>query len=160
MGRLLQQPTMMAQLQEADFEEGKADVSVRLHSLVTAAQEILGRALVTAGRKSGSVAAIHFPELYETADLQEILARLQARFRHSFDFEPELDGEGKVCLRFSGCAIGRVVAGQGEEVGKANLCTIYHEYWAGLLGTLTNQRYAVRLDHAGDRCAFELTPRT
>jgi NAD-dependent dihydropyrimidine dehydrogenase PreA subunit len=157
--RFLQQAPMMSQLQEPDFVEGRADVAVRLHSLALAAQEVLGRGLKTAGRKSGALSATHFPELYETSEVEEILRRLQARFRHAFDFEPHLSHNGGVSLRFSYCALGRVVRDQGEKVGDATLCGLYHEYWAGLLGTLTGKQYTVQLTKAGDQCVFELSPR-
>lgn len=158
--KLLQERPMAVQLSEKDFDAARADVSVRLYSLTTASHEVLGRGLKMAGRKAGAVAATHFPELYEVIELPDILAKLQDRFRHCFDFEPTTSGTGGVKLAFTKCALGTVVDQQGEERGTATLCTLYHEYWAGLLSVFTKKHYEIRLSEAGAHCSFDLEPRS
>jgi hypothetical protein len=36
-----------------------------------------------------------------------------------------------------------VVSAQGEIVGSANLCELFHEYFAGLMSAFTGKSYAV-----------------
>ena len=45
-------------------------------------------------------------------------------------------------LTFPACAMHKVVAAQGEPVGSANLCELFHEYFAGLMSAFSGKSYA------------------
>lgn len=156
--RMLQRKPMAAELVEEDYGEALRDVTVRLHALSDAATQTMGRAHKAAGRKAGSLAAVHLPELYEGRTVDEVLDRVRHRFAGCFEFDSAVSGEGaEIDLNFGHCALAKVVEAQGEEVGKARLCTLFHEYWAGLMGMFTQKRYAVQSD--GETCSFKLEAR-
>lgn len=156
--KMLQKQPAADALGEDDFSEAIADVTVRLHALSDAATETMGRGHKAAGRKAGMLAAEHMPELYEGKNLDEVLDRMRTRFAGCFEFDSNVGAEGKeVDLTFGHCALAGVVKAQGEEVGKARLCVLFHEYWAGLMGMFAKNRYAVYSD--GDVCSFKLEAR-
>ena len=155
--RFLQKQVAARALTEADIAEAKTDCSVRLAALTEAVSATMGRGQKTAGRKAGVLMAEHLPEMYEATSLDEALRHVQARFRHCFDFAPEVqDGGNGVQLRFSHCALADVVSKQGEKVGGALLCVLFHEYLAGLVGAFNDKKYAVEVVAAGAQCALQL----
>ncbi len=158
--KFLQQSTMADVISEADLIDGTLDVSMRLIGLTDAVVQTMGRGLKAAGRKAGQLAASHFPELYEGKGIDDVLVRMQTRFAGCFDFEPAVRDDGKtILIKFSRCAIADVVAMQGATIGTAVLCELFHEYWAGLLGSFTQQRYNVRIEAADTGCSLELAGR-
>lgn len=156
--KFLQRKPAREELNDGDYTEALADVTVRLHALSDASNETLGRGYKAAGRKAGQLAAVHLPELYEGRNPDEVLDRLRARFEHAFKFDSKVQGSGEqVDVTFGHCALRAVVESQGEEVGQARLCAIFHEYWAGLLGVFTQKKYLV--DNSGSACTFKLEAR-
>lgn len=151
--RFLQRKPAEAELTAADFDEGLNDVSVRLHGLSQAITETLGRGQKAAGRKAGQLAAERQPELYRAATLESALAALMKSFNHGFDLDCLTDGDD-LDLDFKACALKRVVEAQGETVGEAALCKLFHEYLAGLFGTFTGHRFKV--DPGDAPCRFKL----
>ncbi len=140
--RFLQQVPATAQLAQADYDEALKDTYVRLQALSDALKEIMGRGQRAVGRSAGILAAAHLPEMYERTDLAQLLAGLRRRFAHAFDFEAKLDtGSGAATLTFPACAMHKVVAAQGQPAGTANLCELFHEYFAGLLSAFSGKSY-------------------
>lgn len=158
--RFLQAKSASATLTDDDWQEASRDVASTLVALSGAIVEMLGRGSRALGRKSGALAAAHLPELYEEPTLEGLMERLQARFRHCFDFEYRLDGEA-VDLTFAPCALARIVQDAGETVGDAMLCQLFHGYLAGLLGAhrADNSNYVFELGSAGETCALRLAPK-
>ena len=155
--KFLQLKSARAQLEEGDYDEALKDVHVRLHALSDAVSETMGRGQKAAGRKAGQLAAIHLPELYEGRDMEDVVERLKARFQQAFSFSSSVEGgDERISVNFDHCALQRVVEGQGEKVGEARLCIIFHEYWAGLLGEFTDKKYMVE---PGSGCSFRLQSR-
>ena len=155
--KFLMRKPARAQLGEADYDEALRDVYVRLHALSDAASETMGRGQKAAGRKAGQLAATHLPELYEGTNMEEVVQRLKDRFPNAFAFSSTVEGGGEgIGVDFSHCALQQVVESQGEEVGKARLCVLFHEYWAGLLGEFSTKRYMVE---PGNGCSFRLQAR-
>ena len=142
--RFLQQIPATEQLTQADYDEARKDTHVRLKALADALKEIMGRGQKAVGRSAGNLAAAHMPEMYETTALSDLLAGLHRRFAHAFDFEAKIEADGTtVTLTFPTCALHKVVTAQGEIVGSANLCELFHEYFAGLLSAFSGRSYAV-----------------
>ena len=142
--RFLQQIPATEQLTQADYDEALKDTHVRLKALADALREIMGRGQKAVGRSAGNLAAAHMPEMYETTALSDLLAGLHRRFAHAFDFEAKIEADGTtVTLTFPTCALHKVVTAQGEIVGSANLCELFHEYFAGLLSAFSGRSYAV-----------------
>ena len=134
--KFLQRKPARAQLEEGDYDEALKDVNVRLHALSDAANETMGRGQKAAGRKAGQLAATHLPELYEGTNMEEVVERLRQRFSHAFSFSSSVEGGGEgISVDFDHCALQSVVESQGETVGEARLCVLFHEYWAGLWGS-------------------------
>jgi NAD-dependent dihydropyrimidine dehydrogenase PreA subunit len=142
--RFLQQRPATEQLSQADYDEALKDTHVRLKALSDALKEIMGRGQRAVGRSAGTLAAAHMPEMYESSRMEDLLEGLRKRFVHAFDFEAKVDPDGTtVSLTFPGCALHKVVTAQGEIVGTANLCELFHEYFAGLMSAFSGRSYAV-----------------
>jgi hypothetical protein len=62
-------------------------------------------------------------------------------------------------MTFSPCGLCNVVRTAGQEVGKAVLCHLFHEYWAGLITQYVGTKYQYEVPQAGDVCVMQLTPR-
>jgi NAD-dependent dihydropyrimidine dehydrogenase PreA subunit len=140
--RFLQQVPPSQQLAQADYDEALKDTHVRLQALSAALKEIMGRGQRAVGRSAGGLAAAHMPEMYETTKLADLLAGLRRRFAHAFDFEATIEDDGQTAtLTFPSCAMHKVVAEQGEPVGSANLCDLFHEYFAGLMSAFSGKNY-------------------
>jgi 2-oxoglutarate ferredoxin oxidoreductase subunit delta len=154
--RFLQQKPPSAELAEADFEEALRDVRVRLKALSDAVTETMGRGQKAVGRAAGARAAAHLPEMYEESELGNVLERLRRRFAGSFDFEATVAGDDQVVLRFPACAFRHAVTSQGDQIGKAVLCDLFHEYWAGLLGAFTSRSFSVSMLDTERECTMRL----
>nr|VFK40467.1 MAG: NAD-dependent dihydropyrimidine dehydrogenase, PreA subunit [Candidatus Kentron sp. TC] len=140
-----------------DWEEAYQDVAITLVSLADAIESIMGRGLNALGRRSGVVAATHFPELYEERDLAGKLTRLRKRFRHSFDFEFSISDEN-IAFTFMPCGLHGIVEESGQQVGEAVLCRLFHDFWAGLIGNHDEKNYRYRVPSVGPECRLVLTP--
>jgi predicted hydrocarbon binding protein len=157
--KLLQKQAVARALTEEDLDEALRDVSTRLKALSDSIVDTMGRGQKAVGRKAGSLAASHLPEMYEGADLPDVLARMKKRFKGSFDFDATVQGNSEVTMTFPCCALGKVVEKNGEQIGTAVLCQTFHEYWAGLLGTFTSKNYSVEMTETGKRCTMKLAVR-
>jgi len=155
--RFLQQQYTTRDLTEQDWEEAHKDVAIHIMSLAKAITEMLGRGEKALGRKSGVVAAAHMPEMYEAHDLDGLLSRMQARFRHCFDFDYKTDGEA-IEFTFNPCGLCHVVETGGDKVGESVVCRLFHEYWAGLIGAFSGIRYQCEVPQAGKTCLMKLSP--
>jgi NAD-dependent dihydropyrimidine dehydrogenase PreA subunit len=141
--RFLQQVPATQQLNQADYDEALKDTHVRLKALSDALKEIMGRGQRAVGRSAGTLAAAHMPEMYETTELAQLLAGMSRRFAHAFDFQAQIEPDTQTAtLTFPACAIHKLVAAYGEAVGAANLCELFHEYFAGLMSAFTGKSYA------------------
>ena len=155
--KFLQRKPARAQLQDGDYDEALKDVHVRLHALSDAASETMGRGQKAAGRRAGQMAATHLPELYEGRNMEEVVQALRARFQQAFAFTSTVEGvDEAISVDFDHCALQGVVESQGEKVGEARLCILFHEYWAGLLGEFSTKKYMVE---PGSGCSFKLQAR-
>jgi len=82
--------------------------------------------------------------MYESTKMVDLLAGLRRRFAHAFDFDAKIEADdATVTLTFSNCALHKVVSAQGEIVGSANLCELFHEYFSGLMSAFSGRSYAV-----------------
>jgi NAD-dependent dihydropyrimidine dehydrogenase PreA subunit len=158
--RFLQQAPASQQLGDADYSEALADTQVRLKALAAALKEIMGRGHKSVGRSAGGLAASHMPEMYETTDMKGLLAGLRRRFAHAFDFEAKVEDDGAVSLTFPACALHKVVASQGEVVGSAGLCELFHEYFAGLMSAFSGKSYAVATVGTVGQCTMRFQIRS
>jgi len=150
--RFLKEPSPLGSLSNEDLEEAYKDLAVRLRALAEAIAETMGRGQRAVGRRAGAAAATHLPETYENKDLKAVLERLQPLF--GFDFK--VDGDN-VALLFAPCALCKVVRDNGEKEGEALLCTLFHDYWAGLVSAFVGGQYRCKLKSAGDQCSLELS---
>jgi hypothetical protein len=148
------------QLAAADYAEALADTHVRLKALGDALKEIMGRGHKAVGRSAGTLAAAHMPEMYETTQLTDLLAGLRRRFAHAFDFDAKVESDGAVTLTFPTCAVHKVVTSQGEVVGSANLCELFHEYFAGLMSAFSGKSYSVATLGTVGQCTMKFQIRS
>jgi NAD-dependent dihydropyrimidine dehydrogenase PreA subunit len=154
--RFLQQVPAIEQLTQADYDEALKDTHVRLKALADALKEIMGRGQKAVGRSAGNLAAAHMPEMYETTQMADLLAGLRRRFVHAFEFDAKIEADGSaVTLTFPNCALHKVVAAQGEIVGSANLCDLFHEYVAGLISAFSGKSYAVATVATVGQCTMK-----
>jgi 2-oxoglutarate ferredoxin oxidoreductase subunit delta len=158
--RFLQQVPATGQLGQADYDEALKDTYVRLKALSDALKEIMGRGQRAVGRSAGNLAAAHMPEMYETTELAELLKAMRRRFAHAFEFEAQLDADASATLTFPACAMHKVVAAQGEPAGSANLCELFHEYFAGLMSAFTGKNYAATTQNTVGQCIVKFQIRS
>jgi NAD-dependent dihydropyrimidine dehydrogenase PreA subunit len=159
--RFLQQIPATEKLAQADYDEALKDTHVRLKALSDALKEIMGRGQKAVGRSAGNLAAAHMPEMYESSQMTDLLAGLKRRFAHAFDFEEKVEADGTtVTLAFSNCALHKVVSAQGEIVGSANLCDLFHEYFAGLMSAFSGKSYAVSTLGTVGQCTMKFQIRS
>jgi NAD-dependent dihydropyrimidine dehydrogenase PreA subunit len=159
--RFLQQIPALEQLTQTDYDEAMKDTHVRLKALADALKEIMGRGQKSVGRSAGILAATHMPEMYESTQLSDLLAGLRRRFAHAFDFDAKIESDGStVTLALPHCALHRVVSDQGEIVGSANLCELFHEYFAGLMSAFTGKSYAVSTLGTVGECSMKFQIRS
>lgn len=158
--RFLQQTPVTAALSAEELDEAVTDVAVRLAALGDSVTETMGRGLKAVGRRAGKLAAAHLPEMYEGRNLAEILERMQRRFAGSFTFEAQISAnEQEIGIRFANCALARVARVNGEEPGHAVLCTLFHEYWVGLLSEFTDRQYSLAAPNGDSVCSLRLALR-
>ncbi|OAD20033.1 methyl viologen-reducing hydrogenase-associated ferredoxin [Candidatus Thiomargarita nelsonii] len=139
--RFLGVDTTSKDLVEADWEEAYKDVSMTLVSLSKAIKFNMGRGIRKLGDRAGKLAASHIPEVFEERELADRLKRLQQRFRHSFDFEFEIQ-DGNINFTFAPCSLFRIVENETtEKPGNALLCQLFHDFWAGLIGAYSGVNY-------------------
>ena len=154
--KFLQEKPEAAAVSAADCEVALKDVSMRLEAFAQAVMDTLGRAYGVVGRKAGALAAAHMPEAYEDNDLAKVLAALQRRFAHSFEFDFKVDGN-QVQLDFHPCCLSKIVTASGQKPGEAGLCLLFHDYWNGLLGAFANKRCQCKVPVVGERCEMRVT---
>jgi hypothetical protein len=158
--KFLQAKPVEQELSGEDWTEALKDVSVRLHALGQSVTETMGRGQRAVGRKAGKLAASHLPEMYEGRSIPEVLERMRARFKSSFDFEPSVNDDGsEIVFKFSSCALSALAHDEGKPVGDALLCGLFHEYWAGLVGAFTNRNYKIEMKETGSQCTMHLIQR-
>lgn len=155
--RFLQEKTAASTLTSEDLAEAHADVAARLQALAHAVVEIMGRGHKAVGRRAGSVAAVHLPEVYDEKGLENVLSGMQQRFQGAFPFDFKVSGND-VELVFKPCGLCKVVEDAGETLGEAVLCELFHEYWAGLLTTYIGATYKFEMPKVGTECEMKLFP--
>jgi len=159
--RFLQQVPASQQLGQADYDEALKDTHVRLKALSDALKEIMGRGQRAVGRSAGNLAAAHMPEVYETTDLGQLLAALSHRFAHAFGFQAQIEeGTHTATLTFPSCAMRTLVMEHGETAGSANLCELFHEYFAGLISAFTGKNYAAATLGTVGQCTIKFQIRS
>ncbi|MBI4952401.1 MAG: 4Fe-4S dicluster domain-containing protein [Myxococcales bacterium] len=153
--KLLGAATAASTLGPAACAEAELDVAGRLHALAAAVMDVFGTGFASIGRRAGTLAATHLPEIHGEDSLEAVLARMQRDFAHSFTFDHRVEGP-RVALRFHPCALCKVVEDKGEKVGDAVLCKLFHEYWAGLVGAFVGRSFSYKVPQAGKECLVEL----
>jgi NAD-dependent dihydropyrimidine dehydrogenase PreA subunit len=158
--KFLQKKPATSELTAADYSEALGDVSTRLIALAATMVDTLGRGQKALGRQSGKLSAEHLPEMYESATIPLALEALQRRFANAFDFDYDLKNNGEeLNFKFSHCALKSVVENAGETVGDSTLCTVFHEYWAGLVGSFAKKQYIGNRENVVSTCEFNLKTR-
>jgi ferredoxin len=158
--RMLQKQPVSVQLTGDDYREALNDVRVRLKALGDAVIETMGRGQRAVGRTAGTLAAAHLPEMYEDTSLSLLLDHMKSRFAKTFEFNAKVVEEGaEMELCIDQCAFRGVVESQKDTIGSSVLCVLFHEYWAGLLGSFLGKNYAVDMLETGSRCTMKLQVR-
>lgn len=158
--KFLRRKPVGVELSDADWKDAIRDVATRLTGLTDSITETMGRGQKAVGRKAGRLAAEHMPEMYEGRSTKEILERLQHRFRGAFDFSFEIAGDERtIQIRFEHCALVHVCEAGGTKPGQALICSLFHEYWAGLVGAFADRNYSVGEGSSTCPCTLTLTLR-
>jgi NAD-dependent dihydropyrimidine dehydrogenase PreA subunit len=155
--RFLQSKTPDQAIPGESLDAAMGETGLLLTALSEAINEILGRGHRSVGRRAGTVAASHMPELYEEAGVDDLLRSMKKRFGGSFNFDYRLDG-GVVYLDAAPCGLLSALEKAGKAPGKAELCILFHEYWAGLLSAFTGAKYMCTIEESGTRCVLKLEP--
>ncbi|MGE5787793.1 MAG: ferredoxin family protein, partial [Myxococcales bacterium] len=154
--KFLRRTPIQQEISADDWKMAIRDVAVRLTGLTDSITETMGRGQKAVGRKAGRLAAEHMPEMYEGRGTAEVLTRLQHRFRGAFDYSYEVaDNDNPIKIRFQHCALVHVCEAGGVKPGQALVCSLFHEYWAGLVGAFSNHNYSV--GEGGTDCPCTLT---
>jgi ferredoxin len=158
--KFLRRKPVQQELSADDWQEALSDVAVRLNGLTDSITETMGRGQKAVGRKAGKLSAEHLPEMYEGHGLSEVLSRLAHRFAGAFDFASEISADGAtVTIRFERCALNHVCKIGGTTPGQALVCSIFHEYWAGLIGAFADKNLTVAADVSKCPCVLTLSSR-
>jgi NAD-dependent dihydropyrimidine dehydrogenase PreA subunit len=158
--KFLRRKPVQQELTTDDINEAIRDVSVRLTGLTDSITETMGRGQKAVGRKAGKLAAEHLPEMYEGHTMPEVLERLSHRFKGAFDFTPEINAnETSITIHFQHCALTHVCQAGNTTPGQALVCSLFHEYWAGLVGAFGDKNYQVAADVSHCPCTLTLTSR-
>jgi NAD-dependent dihydropyrimidine dehydrogenase PreA subunit len=156
--QFLQTQPAAQELTEEELAGAYKEVGILSTAFAEAITEILGRGHKSVGRRAGTVAAAHLPEMYEEAGLDDLLKRMRARFGSSFDFQYTLSDQGAIDLSVSPCGLLQAIRNSGEEPGKSDLCLLFHEYWVGLISSFTGKQHSYELLNAGDQCSMKVQP--
>jgi 2-oxoglutarate ferredoxin oxidoreductase subunit delta len=158
--RMLQMQPVSVGLTGDDYREALDDVRVRLKALGDAVTETMGRGQKAVGRTAGTLAAAHLPEMYEDTSLSVLLDHMKTRFAKTFEFDAKVVQEGaEMELCIEKCAFRGVVESQKDTIGSSVLCALFHEYWAGLMGSFLGKNYTVDMLETGSRCTMRLQVR-
>jgi hypothetical protein len=158
--KFLRKKPVQDALAKDEWEGAIRDVAVRLTGLTDSITETMGRGQKAVGRKAGKLAAEHLPEMYEGHTLPEVLSRLKHRFMGAFDFASDVSADGStVTIRFERCALRHACSAGATEPGKALVCSLFHEYWAGLVGAFGDRNFSVAADVSRCPCIVTLTSR-
>jgi NAD-dependent dihydropyrimidine dehydrogenase PreA subunit len=157
--KFLQEKSATRTIEKKDWDEAERDVGMTIQSLSKAISEMVGRGGKALGRKCGSAAASHLPEVYEETSLDGVLAKLQERFKSSIGFECTAAPDKTVTFAFKPCGLAKVVEAAGEKVGVSVVCQIFHDYMAGLLGAYQGVNYTQEAQ-PGPSCVLKLTAQT
>jgi hypothetical protein len=158
--KFLRKKPVQQDIPASAMQEAVTDVAHRLMGLTDSITETMGRGQRAVGRKAGRLAAEHMPEMYEGRGTGEMLTRLQHRFRGAFDFDYSVaPGEASIEIKFTHCALVHVCDAGKVAPGKALVCSLFHEYWAGLVGTFTGRNYSVGEGATSCPCTLNLTVR-
>jgi 2-oxoglutarate ferredoxin oxidoreductase subunit delta len=142
--KFLRRKPVQDTLSEDDWKRAIGDLGTRLSGLTDSITETMGRGQKAVGRKAGRLAAEHLPEMYEGRTSSEMLTRLQHRFAGAFEYSYEIPAdEASITIRFKHCALVHVCEAGGTTPGHALVCSLFHEYWAGLVGTFASRNYSV-----------------
>lgn len=156
--QFLQVQPVAKSLTEEELEAAYNEVGILLTAFSFAIGEILGRGHKTVGRRAGSVAASHLPEMYETRGVEDLLGAMRRRFGRGFDFDYRCDDDGVVHLSCSPCGLLQAVQNAGGHPGESALCLLFHEYWVGLISSFAGLPYSYEILNAGRECVFKLEP--
>lgn len=158
--KFLRRKPVQQEVATSEWHAAIRDVATRLTGLADSITETMGRGQKAVGRKAGRLAAEHMPEMYEGHGVGEVLARLQKRFGGAFDYAYEASTDGApVKIRFEHCALVHVCEAGGTKPGEALVCALFHEYWAGLVGSFSNRNYSVGESSTNCPCTITLTLR-
>ncbi|MCF8026694.1 MAG: ferredoxin family protein [Desulfobacteraceae bacterium] len=144
---------------EAELDFAYREVGILLSAFAEAINEILGRGHKSVGRRAGTVAAAHLPEMYEETGIEDLLNAMHERFGASFDFSYTIPKDSQIEMSVQPCGLLEAVCNAGATPGKSDLCLLFHEYWTGLMSAFTGTNYIYELLEAGDRCALHLRPK-
>lgn len=134
------------------------EIGILLSAFSFVIGEILGRGHKTVGRRAGTLAAIHLPEMHEIAGIKELIDCMYHRFGSGFNFNCQLEEKGNVNLSTKPCGLLQAVLTANEQPGESSLCLLYHEYWAGLISSFAGIPYTYNLLKAGEECILKLEP--
>jgi hypothetical protein len=158
--KFLRRKPLQQEVAQQEWQAAIRDVATRLTGLTDSITETMGRGQKAVGRKAGRLAAEHMPEMYEGHDAAEVLKRLQKRFRGAFDYSYTLaPGEVPIRIQFEHCALVHVCEAGGTTPGQALVCSLFHEYWAGLIGAFSNHNYSVGESSTACPCTITLALR-
>lgn len=158
--KFLRRKPVQQELASDDWQEALRDVAVRLNGLTDSITETMGRGQRAVGRKAGKLSAEHLPEMYEGHTLPDVLGRLAHRFAGAFDFKSEVAADGNsITIRFEHCALNHVCQIGGNAPGQAIVCSVFHEYWAGLIGAFAEKNLTVTADVSKCPCTLTLSTR-
>jgi NAD-dependent dihydropyrimidine dehydrogenase PreA subunit len=156
--QFLQTKSATEAITDGELDQAYNEVGILLSAFAEAITDILGRGHKSVGRRAGTVAAAHLPEMYEQSVLDDLLRHMNARFGSSFDFSYTIEGGSNVDLCVQPCGLLDAIRRAGEKPGDSVLCLLFHEYWAALISSFTGAKYSYNVLEAGDKCRMKLQP--
>jgi 2-oxoglutarate ferredoxin oxidoreductase subunit delta len=156
--QFVQAPTAADTLTIEELQQASHEVGILLAAFAEAITEILGRGHKSVGRRAGTVAAAHLPEMYEKTVLDDLLKQMNKRFGSSFDFEYTISDQTDVNLCVQPCGLLQAIRTAGEKPGESVICLLFHEYWAALISSFTGAKYSYKVLEAGEKCCMKMHP--
>jgi NAD-dependent dihydropyrimidine dehydrogenase PreA subunit len=157
--QFLQVNSIVNDLTDEELDTANSEVGILLSAFAQAITEILGRGHKSVGRRAGTLAAAHLPEMYEKKAIDIFLKQMHKRYAAGFNFNYSVFDDAIIVFHFQPCTLVQAVKNAGTIPGRSDLCLIFHEYWAGLISVFTGTMYSYEVLYADNVCKLKFFPR-
>lgn len=138
-----------------DYDKAFSEVSFLLDVLSRTIGQVVGHATTSMSVSSGRHMAKKLPvHLSYPPAIDEVMEVFRERLEAGFDIDFTCDGNA-VNMKIGRCAIREACKDRDLPVG-GELCTMLHDFWAGMIAELRGLPMRTKDVTAGDSCSLSL----